>query len=124
MVSFFLSLPEQEGNFLQYFVWESSQAPGGKFQNNVEPLLWLVSPAVLNAQICLHGASSNSSIIIEVSLPCHRFLACFSLLTLYKLRLPVIFLSLQFGDSNLCYVHPFLKDQRKVVDLSVYSAFC
>lgn len=116
--------------FLQYLIWESGQTPGGyKSQNNVAPFLFYAHfcliPLVFNAQTCPHWSSACQ---FHFSFPSLELVSgWFPLQSLWsgKLRLPVFAcLSLQLWGQHLCWVHPFLKDEKGVVDFSVCIAYC
>lgn len=66
---FFSSSWKQEGIFLSYSLWKPGQAPGGKIHKSVgapktgSPWTFYLS----------HWACSNSSLLVQASLPYHQF---------------------------------------------------
>lgn len=67
MVPFFLSFQKPEVVFLQYLLWECGQGPGGKSHHMSGHSCDWVSLELWLTAVCLHWASSNSSILFRFS---------------------------------------------------------
>lgn len=86
-------------------------------------LLLLCPPGVFNSQTCLHWASSNSSITVQIFLPHPWFPRQFLPVSLCsdKLWCPAFACLSLWSSEQWFALSSLLTDARKVVDFSVYS---
>lgn len=120
MVTFFFPLRKRKGVFLQSLVWEPSIALGGKLTKVCLLPEWLGPPRIFLSQACSHWGSSNSSVIVHVSLPQHSFLWRFML---HWVVILCSHLSLQIWGQWFALWPNFFKGSKKSYWFSICSAF-